>query len=400
MTRVDQPFPWVGLFTLSALIFTSVTSEFLPTGLLPDMARELQVSESQIGLLVTLFAGTVVVTAAPLTALTRNHSRKALVMIALLVFVFGSVLAAIAPTYEVLAVARIIGGLAHGLFWAVVGAYTAHLVPADRIGRAVAITSSGATAAFVLGVPLGTALGHALGWRLAFAVIGGIIVVLMVVAARFLPAVQHIEVLATGEIAIPLRKDRSIPGIVVVCVVVLLVIVGHNIFYTYIASFLISPVGFDAGAVAVMLLVYGGAGAFGLVLAGMLTDRFPRSALIVAVGGVALAVLVIGLFPATPWVVVVMFVLWGAAFGGAPAMLQSRMLHTASPRMRDTASAYLTTSFNVGIGGGALIGGILLDRSDITVLPFVDVAVLVLAIVVAIIGDAWLRRHDAAHRMH
>jgi DHA1 family inner membrane transport protein len=400
MTRVDQPFPWVGLFTLSALIFTSVTSEFLPTGLLPDMARELQVSESQVGLLVTLFAGTVVVTAAPLTALTRKHSRKALVIVVLIVFVFGNVLAAIAPTFEVLAVARIIGGLAHGLFWAVVGAYTAHLVPPGSIGRAVAITSGGATAAFVLGVPLGTALGHALGWRLAFAVIGGVIVVLMLVVARFLPAVQHIERLATGEIAIPLRHDRSIPGIVVVCLVVLILITGHNIFYTYIASFLISPVGFEPGAVAVMLLVYGAAGAVGLVLAGILTDRFPRSALIVAIAGVALAVLVIGLFPTTPWVVVVMFVLWGAAFGGAPAMLQSRVLHTASPRMRDTASAYITTSFNIGIGGGALVGGILLDRSDITVLPFVDVVVLAVGIAVAIGGDAWLRRRDATHRMH
>ncbi|MET0806383.1 MAG: MFS transporter, partial [Lacisediminihabitans sp.] len=156
-------FPWVGLLVLACAIFVSVTSEFLPTGLLPDIAAGLTVSASQVGFLVTVFAGTVVLSTTPLAALTRNFSRKSLVVVVLLIIAASGVLAAVAPTYAVLVVARVIGGLAHGLFWAVVGAYAAHLVPKHQIGRAVAITSGGGTAAFVLGVPLGTALGHALG---------------------------------------------------------------------------------------------------------------------------------------------------------------------------------------------------------------------------------------------
>ena len=394
-TKETRPFPWFGLFILSALIFTSVTSEFLPTGLLPEIAAELKVTEGQVGLLISLFAGTVVVSAAPLAALTRRFSRKRLVIVVLLVFVVSNLLAAAAPTYEALAGARILSGLAHGLFWAVVGAYSAHLVPKKMIGRAVAITSGGGTAAFVLGVPLGTALGHVLGWRLAFAGIAAMILVLIVMAIRFLPPVKHIEELKTGEIALPLRKDRTIPGVVIICLTVVLILTGHNIFYTYIAPFLLGPGNIDEGAVAGILFLYGVGGAIGLVIAGAVTDRFPRAGLAVGIAVVAASVMVVGLFPHVTWLLIGAIFIWGIAFGGIPAILQTRLLHTASVRLRDVAAAYLTTSFNIAIGTGALIGAILLDWLTITALPFVDVGIVMLGFVFVLVGEAWLRRRNA-----
>ncbi|MGV8876369.1 MAG: MFS transporter [Rhodoglobus sp.] len=391
----NQAFPWAGLFTLSALIFTSVTSEWLPTGLLPEIASELSVSQSQVGLLITIFAATVVVSTAPLAALTRNYSRKSLVIVVLLVFVIGNLLAAAAPSYAVLVIARVIGGLSHGLFWAVVGAYSAHLVPPHQVGRAVAVTSAGATAAFVLGVPVGTALGHALGWRLAFVVIAIIILALTIMVVRVLPAVDHRQPLATGEISLPLRRDRSVPGVIYVCILVALVMLGHNLFYTYIVPYLIGPATIDSGAVAGVLLMFGAAGAVGLALAGILADKFRRSIIPVTVGLVGLCAALLGLFPGQPWVMFPVLVIWGVAFGGVPAMMQTRLLQLASPRMRDVGSAYLTTSFNIGIGGGALFGGILLDQQGILALPAVDSAILAVAVVFAIAGGELLRRRDA-----
>ncbi len=389
-----KPFPWPGLLILSALVFVSVTSEFLPTGLLPDIARELNVTESQVGLLITLFAGTVVLTAAPLTTITRRYSRKSLVIVVLLVFVIANALAAIAPSYAVLAIARVVGGLAHGLFWAVVGAYGGYLVPKHQLGRAVAVTSAGATAAFVLGVPLGTAVGHALGWRLAFGVVAIVVLVLVGLVVRFLPAVRHVEPLTTGEIPLPLRRDKSIPGVVIICAIVLVVMIGHNLFYTYVVPYLTTVAGFAPGSISALLFVYGGAGAIGLVVAGTLANRYPRAGLVIAIAVVAASVVVIGMFPTLTVIVLPMIVVWGIAFGGAPAMLQTRLLHTASARLRDVASAYLTTAFNVGIGGGALIGGLILDRVGLRALPFVDAAIIALGVVLVVVGDAWLRaRH-------
>ena len=394
-TSEPRPFPWTGLFILSALIFTSVTSEFLPTGLLPEIAAELNVTEAQVGLLISLFAGTVVVSAAPLASLTRRFSRKRLVIVVLLVFVVSNLLAAAAPTYQVLAGARILSGLAHGLFWAVVGAYSAHLVPKNMIGRAVAITSGGGTAAFVLGVPLGTALGHVLGWRLAFAGIAAMILVLVFMAIRFLPPVQHIEELKTGEIPLPLRKDRTIPAIVIICLTVVILLTGHNIFYTYIAPFLLGPGNIDPGAIAGVLFLYGVGGAFGLVIAGAVADRFPRAGLAVAIAVVAAAVTAIGLFPHVTWILIAAIFVWGVAFGGIPTILQTRLLHSASIRLRDVAAAYLTTSFNIAIGAGAFIGAILLGLVNIRVLPFVDLGILVISFIFVLVGEAWLRRRDS-----
>ena len=394
----SKPFPWVGLFTLSALIFMMVTSEFLPTGLLPEIADQLKVSESQVGLLITVFAGTVVLTATPLAVLTRRYSRKSLVLVVLLVFVLGNVLAAVAPTYEVLVVARVIGGLAHGLFWSVVGAYSAHLVPKHQLARAISITGGGGTAAFVLGVPLGTALGHSLGWRLAFGILAGAVLVLTIVTAKLLPAVRHGEELATGEIPLPMRKDPTVPGVIIVGVIVVLVALGHNLFYTYIAPFLIGPVGIDPSAVAGVLFLYGGAGAIGLVLAGTLGDRFPRGAMVGAISVVLVAVTAVALFAHIEWVTLVAVGVWGAAFGSLPSLLQTRMLHTASVRVRDVAASYFTTSFNLAIGLGALLGGVVLDGLGVGMLPWFDVGITVLALALVIFANAWLARR--AYRLH
>jgi MFS transporter, DHA1 family, inner membrane transport protein len=390
--------PWIGLLVLAGAIFLSVTSEVLPTGLLPDMSRGLGVSESRIGLLVTIFAGVVVITAAPMTALTRRYPRKTLVVVVLIAFALSNLLTAMAPNYEIVILSRVIGGLAHGLFWAVVGAYAAHLVPKEQLGRAIAITAAGASAAFVLGVPLGTALGHALGWRLAFAVTCGAMVLLAVLVAVYLPAVHHIVHVTTGEIPLPLRRDPSLLAIILVCSITGVVMAGHNIFFTYIVPYFIGVNGFPESSVSTLLFVYGGAGAIGLFLAGWVGIRFPRAGLVGAFLAVAASVLVIGLFPLQAWLVIGALVVFGIAFGGAPAMLQTRLLVVASPRLRDAASAYFTTAFNIAIGGGAFIGGHLLDTYGIEVLPFVYVAVALAGVVLILVSDVVLVRRSARIR--
>ncbi len=392
--RTSTPFPWVGLFTLSALIFLTVTSEFLPTGLLPEIASELDVSQAQVGLLISIFAGTVVVSTTPMAALTRRFQRKPLLLVVLLVFILANVLAAIAPTYTFLMLARVLGGLAHGLFWAVVGAYSGHLVPKNMLGRAVAITSGGGTAAFVLGVPVGTAIGHAIGWRAAFVVLAVAMLVLMAVAVKLLPPVQHIEPLVTGEIVLPSRKDKSMPEVVLICIVVILVLTAHNLFSTYITPFLLGPVGVPVGLIPLVLFLYGSAGIIGLLLAGTFGDRYPRGLLTLLLATIIATVTTIGFLYGVPWIVFPAIVLWSIGFGALPSLLQARLLRAASRRIRDIAAAYLTTSFNVGIGVGALVGAVLLDNFGIGVLPFVDVALTVVAVVVFLVGDARLRRRS------
>ncbi|NQX12746.1 MFS transporter [Microbacteriaceae bacterium VKM Ac-2855] len=387
---MDAPkFPWVGLLTLAGAIFVSVSSEFLPTGLIPEMSRDLGVSISLTGQLVTIFAATVVVATTPLSILTQRFSRKSLVIVVLCVIATANILAALAPTFELLVGARILGGLAHGLFWAVVGAYAAHLVPLAQLGRATAITAGGGSAAFVLGVPVSTALGHAFGWRVAFAIFAGMVIVLALVVVRFLPAVDHRVPLRTGEIALPIRRDPSLPRVIALCVVILLVLIGQNTLSTYITPWL-EEASFDPGAIPLILFLFGGAGAVGLVVAGFTTDRFPKRAFVVAVIAVtiALAVLASAAGAGAAALVIVAAIAWNISFGGIPAMLQTRMLATASVQARGLAAALQTTAFNVGIGGGAIVGGIVIESIGLAALPWIAIGIVLLGLVTSLAIDA------------
>ena len=386
-------FPLFPLLLLSGAIFVSVTSEFLPTGLLPDMAADLRVSESRVGLLVTVFAATVVLSTAPLAVLTRHLSRKWLMVGLLAAFAVSNVFAAIAPTYETLVAARILGGLAHGLFWAVTGPYASHLVQKGQLARALSVTNAGGTLAFIIGVPVGTAIGQALGWRLSFLVMAGVVLVFTALIIAFLPPVKHLEDLRTGEIRLPARKDKTVGAVMVVAVAVILVLTGHNLLYTYIAPWLIDIASFSPDAVPGLLFAYGVAGAVGLLLAGIFGDRFPRASVTVFLLGVMGAVLLLTASASVPWLVVLSLVLWSASFGGLPSMMHARNLHRASHNIRDLASAWLTTAFNIGIGGGALLGGILLDGFGLTILPWGLIALVALGLVFVLVTDA----RDAAN---
>ena len=395
MTEQRERFPFFRLLVLTGAIFASVTSEFLPTGLLPDIGSELRVSESQVGLLVTVFAGVVVVTTAPLTALTRQVPRKWLVVVTLTVFAIANVCAALAPGYGWLMAARVLGALAHGLFWAVVGPYSSRMVPRHQLSRAVAVTGAGASLAFVLGVPTGTALGHALGWRLAFGVLGVVVLGFVVLAIALLPPVSHLVPLTTAAVAVPLHRDRTIPVIVVVGATILLVATGQNIFYTYIAPWSTQIGGLASGQVPGLLFAGGLAGVIGLVLAGWLGDRHPRVTLLGMLVGILVSVLALGMLgTGSPLAVLLGMLVWGMAWGGLPAMMHARMLHGTSQRLRDTGSAWVTIAFNTSIGGGAFIGGVLLDRVGIGVLPAAEVILVAACLIFVLATDRFrIARH-------
>lgn len=399
-STAQQRFPLLPLLVISGAIFASVSSEFLPTGLLPDIAHELSVTISQAGLLVTIFALTVVISTAPLTALTIRFSRKGLMVAMLGVIVVANLLCAMAPNYPFLAVVRVLGGLAHGVFWSVPGPYVARLVERRQLSRAIAVAQSGGSAAFVLGVPLGTALGHALGWRMAFAAMAGVVLLLLVLVVVALPTVPPLVPLSTGEIAVPARRDKTLPALVIVAVSILLINLGYNSFFTYIVPWSTRVGAVPTADVGALLSISGVAGALGLVIAGVFGDRYPRGALLALCSSMAAALAALALLaPGSPWRVVLGLVVASLAFGGIPSLLHSRMLHSVSARLRDTASAWVTISFNTAIGFGALLGGILLDRLGIHVLPWAGAALLLAA--VAFIASTDRRRvslHPDSHR--
>lgn len=422
-------FPLAGLLALAVATFLSISGEMLPTGLLPEMSTELGVSESSIGLLVSVFAFTVVLTSTSLTHLTRRLPRHLLIVGLIVVLAISAALTAIAPSYELVVASRILGGLAHGTFWAIGGAYAAHLVPREQVGRALAVAMSGGTLAFVLGVPLGTALGQALGWRAAFGILAGAMALGAVLVWRLLPPVpasaddEHAAasassdadgteaattvVPATGSVPIvPTRASSGAPrrgalpspsvlGVVFSCVITAVFMVGHYSFFTFIAPYLVRSTGIAESSLSAALFAFGIAGGVGLLMVGWFLGKRPRVSIPIGIAVVAVAVFAMMMFEGQPTPSLIAFVVWGVTFGALPPLFQTRMLQVAPARMRDLASAFYTTGFNAGIGGGALIGAIVLDGAGLDALPVLYIIVAAVMLVVVLVTDRVLAVRSA-----
>jgi DHA1 family inner membrane transport protein len=372
--RASEQLPWHALLVLATAMFISQTVEFLPGGLLPSIASELDRSLAVVGQLVTAFAATVVLSAAPAAVLTRALPRRPLLLGALVAISAASAVAAVAPSFGVLLGARVVAGLAHGVFWTVAASYAAYLVPHHLLGRATAITGLGGSLAGILGVPLGNALGQWIGWRAAFGAVAAAGLLVVVVAVRWLPAIAQ----QTGSRGRRLVGDSTTPAVVAVCGVLFLIVLGPGIFSTYVVPWLNDVAGLPPGAVPLYLLATGVSGSVGLLIVGAFYDRFPRASF-AAAGGVAAAALVaMGVVGGAghPLGTVLVAMVWSAAFGCLPAMLQARVMQRASVGSRPLAAALQTTAINVGFAGGAAAGGLALSAVGLSPLPLIGAGVL------------------------
>lgn len=382
--------PWKPLIALASAVFLSITIEMIPMGLLPEMSADLGVGEPLVGLLVSVFAFAVVVTSAPLTALTRRMPRRTLLTAVLVLLGLTSIASALVPEYWMLVAVRVLGGVAHGVFWALVGAYPARLVAHGQLGRAVSTVLGGGTIALIAGVPISTALGQALGWRPVFALVGVLTLAGALVVRAVLPtdaaAPAAIRPATGSTAAIRVSEAGGMAAVLAVCVVTAVVMIGQYAALTYVAPILTDVVGAAPEAVAPLLFASGLAGAAGLVVAGSPIARNSVRALVVAMTAIAIALVVMAAEPGL-WPAVIAYTAWGFAFGAVPPLLQTRLLQAAPPERRDAASALYTTAFNIGIGGGALLGGLLFGAFGVGAVPLAYAVMLVAASVIVVVSS-------------
>jgi predicted MFS family arabinose efflux permease len=380
-----ETFPFVGLVVLSAAIFISMATEFLPAGLIPQLSGDFDRSVSEVGNLITVFALTVIVTAAPLAFLTRRFPRKGMVLGSFAVIGVANLMTVVSPTFEVLLAARVLGAIAHGAFWSVVAAYPAHLVRPSQLGKASAITAAGGSVSGVVGIPLGNALGQAFGWRVSFAVLAALVLIVLMLMIRLLPALPVHVPAPARKAKVRDGKDSTLPVVLMVCLLILLVVAAQSGFGTFQVVWLLDVAHFAPGAVPVVLLAGGIASAVGVAVVGGLYSRIPRRLFL---GALTFLVVILCGVPvaagsgseASVWILII---LMGAVFGGIPVMLQTRMMWSASPRSRNLAAALQTTAINVGIGGGAFFGGLALEGTSLASLPYWAAGAMFLALLTA-----------------
>lgn len=342
-----------GLIALALGGFGIGLTEFVITGLLPEVAADYGVTETTAGWLVTGYALAVIVGALGLTAATTRLPRKPVLLGLLVLFIVGNTLSAIAPTYEVMMSGRVIAALCHGAFFGIGSVVAANMVERSKRASAVALMFTGLTASNVLGVPFGTFLGQALGWRSTFWAIVVIGVVALVGVLVLVPTVRATEIPSLARELGAFRSGQ-------VWLSLGMTVLGYGGMFgafTYIAYTLTSVSGFPSSAVPWLLVVFGVGLFVGNFVGGKLAARSIDRTLLVVL--VALTV-VLGLFAlvaTSPVLTVIALVLMGAfGFATVPA-LQTRVMQYAD-HAPTLASGANIAAFNLGNALGAWIGGL------------------------------------------
>ncbi|MEU6094311.1 MFS transporter [Streptomyces sp. NPDC047079] len=362
------------LFALMLCVFGVGTSEYVIAGILPGLSQDLGVDIPTAGLLVTAYALGVVIGGPIVTIATARIQRKTLMLLLMAVFILGNVLAAVAPNYWVIVVARVVAALVHSTFVAVGIMLAVNMVPEGQSGTAVAKVSLGLNLATVLGVPLGTFIGEDYGWRATFWAVAGITTLATLLVAAVVPPAA-----ATGDGAASELKVLGNRRVQAAIAITVLGNAGFGTVFTYIAPLLTDVTDFSTTAVAALLIVFGVGSVFGTMLGGKLADRSLMPALCGLLAGLAIVQLLFGAAASVQVVAAVLVFVFGAASFSIIPGLQARILSSAAgaPTL---ALAVNISAFQLANAGGSWLGGRVVDMAGVRWTTVAGAAVTVLGL--------------------
>ncbi|TDP96785.1 MFS transporter [Labedaea rhizosphaerae] len=372
------PRMWFSVLTVSVGIFSMITAEQLPVGLIPAIADQLGVSVGTAGLTVTVPGVIAAFASVGLPLAVGRLDRRVLLAALLVVMAVASTISALAPSFAVQLVSRLLVGITIGGFWAIAGSLAVRLVPGPAVPRALVLIFGGVGAAAVLGVPIGTMIGAAVGWRGAFWSLAGLSVAVLIAALALLPPLPATEPVHLAALRAQLRNPVLVAGIAATA----LLVAGHYGAYTFVSPALQDISGVRSTIIGPLLLGYGVLGMVGNAVAGSWAARGAgrTMAAIVLVLGAALA-----LFPllgASPWTGAALLLVWGLAYGAAPVTLQTWVLG-AAPQSAEAATAIYCFVFNLAIALGALASSVVVDDMGVNTVLWAA-AVLVLLVLLTV----------------
>lgn len=372
----------VGSLILAVSAFLIVTTEFLIVGLLPALSRDLGLSISAAGQLVTLFAFTVMVAGPPLTAALAHFDRRRLFVGILVLFAVANALAAVAPNLWVLGVARFLPALALPVFWGTASETAASMAGPGRSGQAIARVYLGISAALLLGIPLGTLAANAIGWRGAFWVLAALSLLMALAMLAWMPSVARTPRLDFASQARIYREPYFLGNVVLSVVVFTAMFTA----YTYLADILERLAGVAPEQVGWWLMGFGAIGLVGNWLGGRVVGRAPLKATALFLVLLALGMAAIAPLAGWPLALCAALALWGVANTALYPICQVRVMGSVS-HSQALAGTTNVSAANAGIGLGAVIGGLVIPALGVESLGYVAAGVALLAVVlVPVVG--------------
>ncbi|OGT21834.1 MAG: hypothetical protein A3C55_03950 [Gammaproteobacteria bacterium RIFCSPHIGHO2_02_FULL_42_13] len=367
---------WFALIILTITAIVFVTAELLPVGILPEISASFQQPIGRVGLMVTGYAWTVAISAVLITSYLASLERRKLLFFISVLFAVANFMVACSSSLAVLFIARVIGAFSHGVFWSIAGPLCLRLSGHTSKARVATVVFSGIAIATVVAVPAGTVLAQHLGWQAAFASIAFInLIIAFLVVVRFPPTLTSESRSYLSQlpqiICHPLLR-RLFPSTA-------LALTGHFCAFTYISLLLIKGVGVSPAHLAFYLFLFGGAGVIGNVLAGKLVDSQLKQACLWIMIVMAIAIMLCAFLPLGASISAgFLVIIWGAGICMLTVSIQSLIL-TLPIQIADVASAMNVSMFNVGIGSGALFGGLIVDHMPLEAVALVGGITLLMA---------------------
>lgn len=353
--------PWLSIVALAIGAFIFNTTEFIPIALLSDIGRSFGMAATETGIMITVYAWVVALTSLPLMLLTRHMERRGLLLILFALFTVSHILSFASWRFEILLASRVGIALTHAVFWSITASLAVRIAPVGKGNQALGLLSTGTVMAMVAGIPLGRMVGQYLGWQASFLLIGLCAAAVMAVLAKSLPRLPSVNAGSLSSLPLLLKRKK----LMLLYAMTVLVITAHFTAYSYIEPFVIQIGSFSARQVTVVLGLYGLAGFAASYLFGKWFAKHPRAFLAGAVSVIALSSGLLLPLAHLPAAIYALVFVWRTAIVIVSLGMVSKVLDFASDAA-DLANSIYSGLYNVGIGGGALLGHLVTQYAGIS----------------------------------
>lgn len=369
-----QWMPLLGM-TIAAFIFN--TSEFMPIGLLTDIAQSFSITQTQAGAMITIYSWAVMLLSLPLIILASKYNLKKVLLTTLFLFGLGQAISAISMNFAILILGRLVVACAHAVFWSIASVIAVRLINEDKREFAMSMIVTGTSVAMIAGLPLGRMIGLWMGWRITFLIVGIISILLLLFQTHYLPILETTSAFTLYQLPTLLRNKQ----LITIYGISLLFASAYYTAYSYIEPFLSQVAILSNTTITLVLSLFGVAGIGGSILFSNFYNKNRKRFILVSLLCLTLVLFLLKPSAVSIITLLLMCIVWGTSSTAFNVACQSETMLATDENTSSVAMSIFSGIFNLGIGLGSFIGGQTINWINIQSIGYVAGIISILGII-------------------